>query len=151
MFRLPIFFDNQLYIVHDPPPPFHPLWKRLRQDIYRFIHERAKLRQQTLMEDMDCVSVEELMPYPGGFLGEDLEDKISRACAMLAQHAHDEESAREFLNNTFLMRTDAVPRYNVFNYYLDLQRKWEKMCRTIAMTKELRQECLALLPRFPLH
>ncbi|MBW1675794.1 MAG: hypothetical protein JRJ79_04155 [Deltaproteobacteria bacterium] len=151
MFRFSIFFDNQLYIVHNPPPPVHPLWKRLRQDIYRFIHERAKLRQQTLMEDIDYVSVEGLMPYPGSFLGENLEDKISRACAIMAQHAHEKESAREFLNNILLIRTDAVPRYNVFNYYLDLQRKWEKMCRTIATTKELRQKCLALLPRFPLH
>jgi len=151
MFRLPVFFDNQLYIVHDPPPPVRPLWKRLRQDIYRFVHERAKLRQQTLMENMDYVPVEELMPYPGSFLGDDLEDNISRACTMLAQHAHEEESAREFLNNILLMRGDAVPRYNVFNYYLDLQRKWEKMCRTISTTKELRQECLALLLRFPLH
>ncbi|MBW1678302.1 MAG: glycosyltransferase [Deltaproteobacteria bacterium] len=151
MFRFSIFFDNQLYIVHDPPPPPHPLWKRLRQDIYRFIYERAKLSQQILMEDMDYVSIEELMPYPGGFLGKDLEDKISRACAMLAQQADDEKSAREFLNNVVLMGTDAVPQYNVFEHYVDLQSKWEKMCRTIAVTKELRQGCLALLPGFPLH
>ena len=151
MFRFPIFFDNQLYIVHDPPPRSYPLWKTLRQDIYRFIYERAKLCQQTPMEDMDHVSVEELMPYPGSFLREDLEDKISRACAMLAQQAHEEKSAREFLNNIDLMRTGAVPEYNVFNHYLDLQRKWEKMCGTIATTKGLRQECLALLPKFPLH
>ena len=145
MFRFSIFFDNQLYIVHDPPLPLHPLWKRLRQNIYRFIYERAKLRQQTPMEHIDYVSVEELMPYPGSFLGEDLEDKISRASAMLAQHAHDEKSAGEFLNNILLMRTDAVPQYNVFNHYLNLQKKWEKMCRTISTTKELRQECLALI------
>jgi hypothetical protein len=150
MFRFSIFFDNQLYIVHDPPPKPYPLWKSLRQDTYRFIYERAKLSQQTLMEDMDYVSVDELMPYPGSFLGEDLEDKILRTCAMLAQQASDEKSAREFLNNIVLMRTDAVPRYNVFNRYLGLQRKWEKMCRTIATTKKLRQDCLALLPRFPL-
>ncbi len=145
MFRFSIFFDNQLYVVHDPPPPLHPLWKRLRQDIYRFIYERAKLRQQTPMEHIDYVSVEELMLYPGSFLGEDLEDKISRASTMLAQHAHDEKSAGEFLNNILLMRTDAVPQYNVFNHYLNLQKKWEKMCRTISTTKELRQECLAVI------
>ena len=151
MFRFPVFFDNQLYIIHDPPPQPYPRWKRLRQDIYRFIHERAKLRQQTLVQDMDYVSAEELMPYPGSFLGEDLEDKISQACAILSQHVRDEKAAREFLNNIALMRADAPPRYNVFEYYLDLQGKWEKMCRTIATTKELRQECLALLSRFPLH
>jgi len=151
MFRFPIFFDNQLYVVHDPPKKPSPLWKRLRQDIYRFAHERAKLRQQTLVEGMNYVSAEELMPYPGSFLGDDLEDKVERACTMLAQQAHEEESAREFLNNIRLMRTDAIPQYNVFNYYLDLQKKWEKMCRTISTTKELRQDCLALLSKFPLH
>jgi hypothetical protein len=151
MFRFPIFFDNQLYVVHDPATKPSPLWKRLRQDIYRFAHERAKLRQQTLVEDMNYVSAEELMPYPGSFLGDDLEDKVERACTMLAQQAHEEESAREFLNNIRLMRTDAIPQYNVFNYYLDLQKKWEKMCRTISTTKELRQDCLALLSKFPLH
>ncbi|MBW1769958.1 MAG: hypothetical protein JRJ17_02120 [Deltaproteobacteria bacterium] len=151
MFRFHVFFDNELYVVHDPHTQPCPLWNRLRQDIYRFTHERAKLRHQTPIEDMDCVSVEELMPYPGSFLGEDLEDKISRACAILVQKAHDEESAREFLNNILLMRSDAVPQYNVFKQYLDLQRKWEKMCWTIATTEELRQDCLALLLRFPLH
>ena len=150
MFRLPLFFDNQLYIVHDPPPSPYPPWKKFQQDIYRFIHERAKIGQQTLMEGMDHVSVEELMPYPGSFLGEDLMDKVSGACAVLARQAHWEESARRFLDNILLMRTDAAPPYNVFNYYLDLQKKWEKMCRTINTTKELRQECLALLPGFPL-
>lgn len=149
MFGFSIFFDNQLYIVHDPGTKPYPLWKRLRQDIYRFIYERAKLGQQTPMKDMDYVSVEELMPYPGSFLDEDLEDKIEQACTMLAQQAREEKSAREFLNNIVLMRTDALPRHNAFSHYVDLQRKWKKMCRTIASARELRQDCLALLPKFP--
>jgi hypothetical protein len=99
---------------------------------------------------MDHVSVEELMPYPGSFLGEDLMDKVSGACAVLARQANGEESARKFLDNILLMSTDAAPPYNVFNYYLDLQKKWEKMCRTINTTKELREECVALLSGFPL-
>lgn len=41
--------------------------------------------------------------------------------------------------------------YNVFNHYLDLQRKWEKMCRTTITMKEPGQECLALPAGFPLN
>jgi len=149
MFRFSIFFDNQLSVIHEPPQQPFSLWKKLRQDIDRFIYERAKLNQQTIMEGMDYVSAEELMPYPGSFLGEDLEEKISQACALLAEQKDEEKTAKEFLNEIALMRTNAVPQYNVFNHYLNLQRKWEKMCRTIATTKEIRQNCSALLQRFP--
>ncbi|MFV9689568.1 MAG: hypothetical protein ACNY01_01190 [Desulfobacteria bacterium] len=148
MFRFSIFFDNQLHIVHEPPPKRRPLWKRIQQDMRRFMHERAKLDHQRPVEGMDHVSVEEVMPYPGSFLGKDLEERFSRACSMLAEQADEEKSAREFKDSILLMRTDAAPEYDVFEQYLNLQKKWAKMCNTIAATRQLREETLALLPGF---
>ncbi len=130
MFGLSIFFDNQLYIVHDPPPKLYPLWKTLRQDIYRFTYERAKLRDQEPMEGMSHVSVEELDPYPGAFLKDDLEEKIARACTILAdqyQTEGKEDSARETLKNIDIMRGEALPRENAFHQFLHIKKLWEKM------------------------
>lgn len=148
MFRFSIFFDNQLHIVHEPPPKRRPLWKSIQQDMRRFLHERAKLDHQRPVEGMDHVSVEEMMPYPGSLLGKDLEERFSRACSMLAEQTDEEKSAREFKDSILLMRTDAAPEYDVFEQYLNLQKKWEKMCKTIAATRQLREETLALLPEF---
>jgi len=130
MFGLSIFFDNQLYIVHDPPPKPYPLWKTLRQNIYRFTYERAKLRDQEPMEGMSHVSVEELDPYPGAFLKDDLEEKIARACTILADQYRakgKEGSARETLKNIDIVRGEALPRENAFHQFLHIKKLWEKM------------------------
>jgi hypothetical protein len=149
MFRFSIFFDSQLHIVHEHLPKPYSACKNLREDIYRFLYESAKLRQQSPVEGMDYVSVKELIPYPGSFLGEDLEEKISEVCAVLEQQAHDKKSLRKYINDIVLMKANIASQHNVFDQFLDLQKKWENMSRTIAMTKKLRQECLALVRKFP--
>ncbi len=55
MFGHTFFLDNSLSIKHLPPPKSHPVWKQLREDIYRFIRERDKLRQQEAVPGMVIV------------------------------------------------------------------------------------------------
>ncbi|MFQ6032976.1 MAG: hypothetical protein ACE5K2_08665, partial [Candidatus Zixiibacteriota bacterium] len=73
MFGVPFFLDNQLSIKHLAPPKMHPVWMRLREDIYRFIYERAKIESQKEIDGLTRVHAEEFDPYPGCFLKADLE------------------------------------------------------------------------------
>jgi hypothetical protein len=131
MFGHKFFLDNTLSIKHLPPPKSHSTWKQLREDIYRFVFERAKLRDQdTTVEGMVTVSAEELSPYPGAFLKDDLEDKIASACMILADdyHAEGKEPDREeTLKNIDIAIRDARPVENAFHQLLNIQKLWEKM------------------------
>jgi hypothetical protein len=131
MFGHKFFLDNTLSIKHLPPPHFHPTWKQFREDIYRFVFERAKLRDQdTTVEGMVSVSAEELSPYPGAFLKDDLEGKIASACMILADdyRAEGKEADRaETLKNADISTRDAVPIENTFHQLLNIQKLWEKM------------------------
>jgi len=130
MFGHKFFLDNTLSIKHLPPSNSNPTWKQLREDIYRFVFERAKLRDQDTEEGMVYVSAEELSPYPGAFLKDDLEDKIARACMILADdyRAEGKEADRsETLKNIDIATGEALPIENAFHQLFNIQKLWEKM------------------------
>lgn len=67
MFGFTFFLDNQLSIRHLPPAKTHLTWMQLREDIHRFIYERAKIEHQKEIEGMTRVHPEDFDPYPGCF------------------------------------------------------------------------------------
>ncbi len=130
MFGFPFFLDNKLSIRHLPPPKSHPVWMQLREDIYRFIYERAKLEGQVEMEGMVRVAPEDLDPYPGRFLRSDLEEKIEGTCRLLSEEyleQGDTAGSEEALRNIELARTDAVPKLDPFQRLCELQKRWQEL------------------------
>jgi len=130
MFGFTFFLDNQLFIRHLPPPKMHPTWMHLRQDIYRFIYERAKIECQKEIERMNKVYPEDFDPYPGCFLKKDLEEKIEKSCNLLSEDyltQSDRQSSEETLNNILIAKTDAVPKFDSFQRYCKLQERWKKL------------------------
>ncbi|MHC1611379.1 MAG: hypothetical protein ACXQTW_07300 [Candidatus Methanospirareceae archaeon] len=130
MFGYPFFLDNQLSIKHLPPPKTHPTWMQLREDIYRFIYERAKIETQKEMEGMIQVRPEDFDPYPGCFLKSDLEEKIEQACKLLSEEYRaqgDRKGSEEALNNITIARTDALPKFSPFQKLCELQREWQEL------------------------
>jgi hypothetical protein len=130
MFGYKFFLDNTLSIKHLPPPKPHPIWKQLREDIYRFARERAKLRDQEPVENMVRVHAEELDPYPGAFLKDDLEEKIERACKVLAEQYRaegKEDDAAEALKNIDIARGEIIREENAFHRILRIKKMWEEM------------------------
>jgi glycosyltransferase involved in cell wall biosynthesis len=132
MFGYKFFLDNKLSIKHLPPPKSHPVWKQLREDIRRFAFERAKLRDQnTAPKKMAHVSAEELMPYPGAFLTDDLEEKIAGASSILADHYRfegKEEDAKEALKNIDIAVESALSK-NALEKLIDTQKLWEDIMK----------------------
>jgi hypothetical protein len=151
MFGDRFFLDNTLSIKHLPPPKPHAIWKQLREDILRFVRERLKLRDQQAVEGMVHVDAEELDPYPGAFLKDDLEEKIEKACTILADHYRaegEEADARESLDNIDIARREAAAGENTFHRLVGIQQRWEKMMEFTAREDVRRQlrELPALSP-----
>jgi hypothetical protein len=132
MFGHSFYLDNELSIKHLPPAKSHPVWKQMREDIYRFVYERAKLRAQKKIAGMSEVSAADMGFYPGSFLRDDLEDKISRACMLLSEEyeaAGNEEGRAEALRNIELAKTDAVPDIDPFDHLCMLQKRWRMLMK----------------------
>ena len=142
MYGFSFFLDNTLAIKHLPVPKKHPQWKRIREDIYRFVYEREKIASQYKTGNMVMVTPEDFDPYPGEFLREDLEEKIFRSNMMLASDymmKGDTEGAAESLNNIMIARKSAIPDFDAFARYRHNQKLWEKLCTIISQTRyELR-------------
>ncbi len=147
MFGFRFFLDNQLAIKHLPPGKSYPVWRRLREDIYRFVYERAKLNSQVQVEGMTRVYPEDLAPYPGAFLQADLDMKIERSCKLLSEEylaAGDSEGSEEALRNITLARTDAVPKFDAFQNMCKLQKRWQQLLAytgSAEIRSQIREDC----------
>ncbi|HZE20539.1 MAG TPA: hypothetical protein VE082_00660, partial [Desulfobaccales bacterium] len=113
-----------------PPDKPHPTWMRLRQDLVRFGYTRLKLRQQEPGPGREMVKVEDLKPYPGNFLTEDLSQRAfqshtSLALDYLAQG--DPEGARQTLANLVLMDRLEEAGSRVYEDYLSTVSRWRAL------------------------
>lgn len=130
-FGYDFFLDNCLWIRHLPPPKTSPLWRRFREDVVRFVYTREKLRAQEeadLPSGMRRVRVEELDPYPGRFLREDLEEMIYRTSVLMGMYyldGQDREGFEESMRNIQIARRMVPLGYDPFRWYLAFQRRWE--------------------------
>jgi len=129
MFGFNFFLDNQLSLKHLPPPKAHPVWLQIREDIKRFIYERAKIKNQEELIGVNYVKPEDFDPYPGSFLKDDLEEKIEKSSQLLSRDyllAGDMESSKEALNNISIAKTYANLHPNPFKSLVMLQKKWKE-------------------------
>ena len=130
MFGIDFLLDRELSIRHLPRKSCAPAWRHFRENIYRFVYARQKLRQQQPVEGLRRVEIEELDPYPGRCMREDLEDLIHKACVLMGLHykdVGDEGGFNESMRNIHLARHDAPPRFDTFKRYLEYQRRWEEL------------------------
>jgi hypothetical protein len=130
MFGFTFFLDNQLSIQHLPPPKTYPTWLQFRQDMCRFIYEKAKIEKQKEVRGMTKVYPEDFDPYPGYFLRGNLAEKIVISCQLLSQEfltQSDRRSSEEALNNIELAKTYAVLENDPFQSLCELQKSWQEL------------------------
>lgn len=143
MFGFNFFLDNKLSIKHLPPKKTHPIWKRTREDIYRFIYEKSKIDSQYEVSNMRMVSAKDFSPYPGEFLTDELENKIFKTNLLLALEylANNEvEACKESIKNIYLSIHEAIPEKDPFTAYRKIQKYWEKLIDfTLENKKEIRK------------
>lgn len=124
LFGMNIFMDNQLKVVHAPPPKSHPIWRRFMIDASRFVYERQKL----LLQENVHLKAQDIDPYPGEFLKDDLEEKIIQASRALAEEYlanGDEEAAETTLEIPRISKHNV--KLNPYTHLLELKDTWEKL------------------------
>jgi len=139
MFGFNFFLDNKLSIKHLPPERTHPIWQRTREDIYRFIYEKAKIDSQYEVSNMRLISAKDFFPYPGEFLTNELEDKIFKTNLLLALEylANNEVKAcKESIKNIYLSLYEAIPKKDTFTTYRKIQKCWEKLIDFVLKNKQ---------------
>jgi hypothetical protein len=147
MFGFKFYLDNELSIKHDPPPKTHPTWRKVREDIFRFVFEKSKLDTQEPAPGMKRVTAEDLNPFPGEFLKGDLEDRICHSNLMLAVdylRQGDKRGAMECLNNIYLAKTEAAPQSNSFRNLIQLHKNWKNLMGCFSSEKARQELCRQL-------
>ncbi len=143
MFGFNFFLDNKLNIKHLPPKKTHPIWKRTREDIYRFIYEKSKIDSQYEVSNMRTVTAKDFSPYPGEFLTDELENKIFKTNLLLALEylANNEvDACKESIKNIYISIHEAIPEKDPFTAYRKIQKCWEKLIDfTLENKKEIRR------------
>lgn len=146
LFGIPFYLDPGLLVVHEPPPKPHPLWLRLRQDLQRFVYTRQKLRGQKPEPGLVKVTPAILQPYPGRFLGDDLELRAYRVHTLVAATYLDQgevDAARQTLAN--LNCLTALPEAQlIFTAYRRLVERWQR-AQEWFKRPEIRARALAAL------
>ncbi len=93
-------------------------------DAIRFVYERQKI----LMQKEITVRPEDLDPYPGEFLKDDLDEKVRMASSALSsqyQEEGDEDAAEITLEIPRLANHNAM--LNPYVHLLELKESWEKL------------------------
>ncbi|MHB8894886.1 MAG: hypothetical protein ACYC99_06870 [Candidatus Geothermincolia bacterium] len=144
-FDIDFLLDRELAIKHLPPKTHIPAWAHFRENIYRFVYAREKLRRQVPTEGLRHVEVSELDPYPGRCMTDDLEDLIFKTCTLMgffylrqiSDRGPVEVGFQETMNNFHIARFDAMPENDPFLWYLDFRTRWERLMEFLSGDKEL--------------
>ena len=80
---LDVWFDNRWVVKHLPPPTAQ-LSARFMQDVYRWYYERAKVRYASRQNDMQAVTPASLMPYPGRWISDELDERVRKTALVRA-------------------------------------------------------------------
>jgi hypothetical protein len=131
-------FDAELTILHLPPRHFEtPLYQRMREDVFRFIYEREKLRLHGHAEP------DWLDPYPGALLRGDL---IEHALSALQEEATPDMVAHFGDPQTIVEQAQAHAAHSAPLYQRFVQEWGQRMTR-IEQDAPLRYELFASIHR----
>jgi hypothetical protein len=123
--------DNTLSIMHLPPSKKNPQWLSFREDIKRFLYEKKKVSDHSYLDE---VSRDELMPYPGLFLGEDLEKKILAANKLLYmdyKEAGDRLGMEQCSINEEIVKSDSFKDIDTRKWLSELRSNWKVLTNAI--------------------
>ena len=111
---LEMWFDGGWYVKHLPPAtPDEP--NRFLQDVYRWLYERAKLQAASRREDLRKVTSTSLMPYPGRWLSDEVEERISRTLLARVAFGPERRTNLRILTNG-RAEAEAYAHTNAGNY-----------------------------------
>jgi len=133
---IPWWFDAGLTILHLPPRHYDsPAYQRMREDVFRFVYEREKLRLH------GHARPDWLEPYPGALLGDDL---IENAQAALQAEAVPDLVERFGDPQAIIAHAQAHAARNLPRYDSFLQ-EWGELMTRIEQDASLRRDLAVLM------
>jgi len=125
------YLDRELSIKHLPPASAQSAWKKFREDALRFLYERKKVTDHAELK------LAELQPYPGEFLGDDLEEKIEKTGILLKQQYQaqsDEQGAHECEKIITLLKEKSWEQIDTKTRLREITNHWRGLtAQTIGM------------------
>ena len=118
------FLDRELSVKHLPPGTKRPAWKGVREDAMRFMYERKKVT------DHPELSLEDLEPYPGIFLGPDLVERIVKTNELLMdeyESERDDDGVRECRANIAMAEKDPFKNVDTREWLIKLTAWWREV------------------------
>jgi len=118
------YLDRKLAITHLPPEYEQKEWKKVREDAIRFLYERKKVR------DHPQLKLQELQPYPGMFLGADLEERIIKTNELLKQKyqtENDDQGVRECEKTIVMVSENRWDRIDTSKWLRQLVTRWQEV------------------------
>lgn len=83
MFHMDVWFDNVWAVRHLPPnEPEHA--PRFMQNVFRWYYDREKLAYAERRPDLDQVTPASLMPYPGPWISDELDERVRKTALVRA-------------------------------------------------------------------
>lgn len=129
---IPFYLDRNLSITHLPPASSsRPDWKKLREDALRFLYDRKKVM------DHPSLALDDLMPYPGLFLGKDLEERIIKTNELLMQKYEaggDKEGITGCRENIEAAKENPFQGFDTRTWLRDLTARWQEITTNIEGT-----------------
>ena len=146
-FDIDFVLDRELAIRQLPPPKTHvPPWQHFRENIYRFVYAREKIRRQAPGKALRMVDISELDPYPGKCMRDDLEDMIFKTSVLMGLmygRLDDQFGFNESMKNIHLARYDAPPGHDPFEWYIECRSRWEKLMELLSADDALSRDVLS--------
>ncbi len=126
-------FDPNLTILHLPPHHYDtPPYQRMREDVFRFIYEREKLRLHGFRQP------DWLEPYPGALLGDQLKEQ---ALSALEAEATVDLVTRFGDGQTIVKQAEDHASHNA-PLYTGFAQSWRQVMAQIEADEKLRRDLI---------
>lgn len=140
MFGFDFLLDTDLKVVHLPGEK-KANWSEMKQDLYRFLYMREKMRSQRHLRNIEHTPLDSFQPYPGYFLGSGMPLRFSLASSSILLHAvvaRETRIAKEILCNlVHIPRAFHSARAHSLDYFT-FQKRWSTILPTIRNDEELK-------------
>ena len=135
LYGFEVWFDNQWTVRHLPMTS-KQLAPRFMQDVYRWFYERSKMEYANRQHDLNPLSVESLMPYPGRWISGELEERVRKTAAARAALTSEKGAYLHILRHG-ISEAQSYARANTTNY-VRLQSFWPAIMNGLWNDSELR-------------
>jgi GT2 family glycosyltransferase len=140
MFGFEFLLNTGLKVVHLPGEE-KANWSEMRQDLYRFLYMKEKMRSQRYFRNVERVPLDAFQPYPGYFLGSGMLSRFSLASSLSflqALAAGESGDAKQLLHNfAHIPKALHSARAHALDY-VAFQRRWLSIMPGIRDDKDLK-------------